>query len=269
MGLKKIVDSTISGTKNVVHATTDFVGITANLGKSRYDYPLYKFFFWFLFYVAISLASALTLAPLAYYLYSRKRVEHTYYDNKKLRFDGTIDGAYAVSIQGFLLIIIILTLVDKLQQTFLIDWLKEQVPDYAVGLITTGINALPTVLVSSFFFNSLYKWAQKNTYFCYKQEGSYMERKILKGILVALTGKLLALVSFGLATPLTIWIKQRFLTRRKVFSYSQMDFKGTIGSSYKWFIWRYYILIGSLFIYYPIYLNRIYKWTVHNTECRK
>ena len=267
MGVNRVVKKTLHNTKKVVLATTNFVGITAKKEASRYEYPVHKFFLWFLLYFLMSVLSLFTLLPLAYYLYSKRKVSLTYYDNKKLRFDGTVSSVYIAAIQSFLLMIIILLLVDKLQHTFLIDYLSASLPGYAVGLIRTAINALPTILVSSLLFNGLFKWAQANTHFCYETNGSYMERKIIKGMLVALLGKLLGLVSFGLANPIAIWFKQRFIVNREHFSYIKMKFNGTIFQSYKWFIWRLYLVIVTAGIYYPIYLHKVNEWSIIHSHC--
>ncbi len=267
MGVKRALNKTIKNTKKIVRTTTNFIGLTSEKDISRYEYPVYKFFPWFILYFLMSVASLLTLLPLAYYLYSKKKVSLTYYDNKKLRFDGTVSKAYGAFIQGFLLTLIILALVDKLQHTFLLDYLSASLPGYAVGLIRTAINALPTVLASSLIFNGLFKWAQANTHFCYELNGSYMERKIIKGMLVAILGKLLGLVSFGIGNPIAIWFKQRFIVNRQYFSYTKMKFNGTIFQSYKWFIWRLYLVFITAGIYYPIYLHKVNEWTINHSHC--
>lgn len=269
MGLKKVVKKTICGTKSAVHMTTNFVGITCDFKKSRYDYPLLKFYFWFLFYVFISVISLFTLLPFAYYLYSKKKVDHSFYDNKKLRFSGTINGAYASFIQGFLLVIIILATVDKLQHTFLYDILVENIPERFVGWIVTGINALPTILASSLIFNGLFKWQQSNTHFCYQNGGSFMEIRIFRGVLVALVGKLVSLISLGLGNPISVWYKQRFIVNREHFSYEKMKFDGNVLQSYKWFLWRYYLQAISLGLYYPVYLHKINQWTIMHSHLSK
>jgi len=263
MGLKKALGKT----KKVILKATDFVGITNEREKSRYEYKAFKFYFEFLFYVFISVISLLLLLPYAYYLYSKKKVNRTYYDNKKLRFDGTISGAYIAYIQGFLLMIIILISVDKLQNTFLIDFLKANLPEHAVGLITTLINALPTILSSSLVFYGLFKWQQANTHFCYEQAGSFMERKIIKSVFVAIMGKLFGLISFGLGNPIVIWFRQRYTINRMHFSFVKMRFNGTIFASYKWFLFRYYLVIITFGLYYPIYLHRINEWIIIHTHC--
>ena len=267
MGLKRVVDKTIKDTKKVVHKTTNFVGITCDISKSRYDYPLLKFYLWFLFYVLISVLSLFTLLPLAYYLYSKKKVEHTYYDNKKLRFDGTISSCYAEFIQWFLLVLVILSSVDLIQRTFLYDIFLENIPEKYISLIVTAINALPTILVSTLVFNGLFKWQQRNTHFCYQNGGSFMERKILRSMLVALVGKLVSLISFGLGNPITIWYKQRYIINRMNFSYVKMKFDGNLLDSYKWFVWRYYLYAFTLGFYYPVYLYKINQWAILHSHC--
>lgn len=267
MGVKKVVEGTFKYTKKIVRTTTNFVGLTCEKDISRYEYPVYRFFLWFIVYFLMSVLSLLTLLPYAYYLYSKRKVSLTYYDNKKLRFDGTVSGAYISFIQGFLLIVIILMLVDKIQHTFLLDYLSASLPSYAVGWIRAGINALPTVLTTSFTLNRLFKWQQANTHFCYETNGSFMKAKIFKGILVAIMTKLLSLVSFGIANPIAVWIKQRFIVNRQYFSYTKMKFNGTIFQAYKWFIWRLYLIIISAGIYYPIYLHKVNEWTINHSHC--
>lgn len=269
MGVKKVVKKTLRGTKKAVLATTNFVGITAKIETSRYEYPVHKFFLCFILYFFMSVLSLFLLLPLAYYLYSKKKVSLMYYDNKKLRFDGTISSAYSAAIQNFLLMIIILLLVDKLQSTFLIDYLTASLPGHLVGLIRTAINALPTILVTSLLLNGLFKWAQSNTHFCYETNGSYMERKILKGILIAILSKVFSLVSFGIGNPLALWFKQRFIVNREHYSYVKMKFNGTIFQAYKWFIWRFYLIVITAGIYYPIYLHKVNEWRIIHSHCIK
>ena len=94
-----------------------------------------------------------------------------------------------------------------------------------------------------------------------------MERKIIKGMLVAILGKLLGLVSFGIGNPIAIWFKQRFIVNRQYFSYTKMKFNGTIFQSYKWFIWRLYLVFITAGIYYPIYLHKVNEWTINHSHC--
>lgn len=253
----------IRGTKLVVHKTTNFVGITSDLTKSRYDYPVYKFYFRFLFYAFISVISLFTLFPLMYYFYSRNNVNHTYIDKRKVKFDGKITDAYLTFTQSFVLMLAIIALVNNLQDIFIREWL-DTIPYNLGSLIRVGINGLPTILVSSLILNALFKWAHMNTHFCYSDSGSFLKFKMLRGILVSLITKALGLVSFGLGNPLAIWIKQKYVINRQYISYDRMKFKGSILDAYKWFVWRYYLNIATFGLYYPIYLHRLTKWSSMN-----
>ena len=250
----------IEGTKFIVHQTTNFVGITSDLTKSRYDYPLYKYYFRFLFYVLISVLSLFTLLPLAYYLYARNNVNHTYIDKKKVKFDGNITDAYITFIKGFILILVILMLVNSLQDVLILSWLNS-IPYNLGGLVKAGINTLPTILLSTLIFNALFKWAHSNTHFCYNDRGSFLQLRIVRAILVSIVTKLVGFISFGLGKPIAIWYKERFIVNRQYISHARMKFDGNILDAYKWFIWRYYLIYLTLGIYYPIYLHKLTKWS--------
>ena len=265
MGLRKVVDNT----KMVVHKTTDFIGITNQTTKSRYQYSEIKFYFIFLGFALMSVLSLFMLLPYAYYRYCLIKYNNSFYDNKKIRFNGTIRGAYTSFLSGFLLTIIILLSVDIIRTTFFMDLIMEYVPERFVGLVNTVIAALPTILASSLIFNSLFKWGQRNANFVYDDTGSYLEKKIIKGILVAILGKIFSLISFGLGNPLTVWIKWRFIVNREYVSHKKMKFDAFIVSSYKWFVWRYYLNIITVGFYYPIYIHKINQWTIRHSHIKE
>ncbi len=262
MGLKDVVDNTME----LVNKTTDFMGITNQTTKSRYKYSEIKFYFIFLLFVLMSVASLFTLLPYAYYRYCLIKYNNTFYDNKKVRFNGTIRGAYTSFLSGFLLTIIILLSVDIIRTTFFMDIIMEYVPERFVGLVNTVIAALPTILASSLVFNSLFKWGQRNANLVSDDTGSYLEKHLIKGILVAVLGKLFSLLSFGLGNPLTIWIKWRFIINREYVSHNKMKFDGLIISSYKWFVWRWYLNVVTAGLYYPIYIHKINQWTIRHSH---
>ena len=262
MGIKNVVDNT----KKVVQKTSEFMGVMNYRTKSRYEYKEVKFYFIFLGFVLMSVLSLFTLLPYAYYRYCLIKYNNSFYDNKKIRFNGTIRGAYTSFLSGFLLTIIILLSVDIIKTTFILDYVKANVPEKAVGWIDTAITALPTILASSLVFNSLFKWGQRNANFVYDDTGSYLEKHLIKGILVAILGKVFSLISFGLGNPLTIWIKWRFIINRECVSHKKMKFDGNILSSYKWFVWRWYLIVVTAGLYYPIYIHKINQWTVRHTH---
>lgn len=269
MGLKKVVDNTISGTKLAVHKTTVFMGIMNHKTKSRYEYSEIKFYFIFLGFVLMSVLSLFTLLPYAYYRYCLIKYNNSFYDNKKVRFNGTVGGAYRSFMSGFLLTIIILLTVDIIRHTFFMDLINEYIPERFIGLVNTAIAALPTILASSLVFNSLFKWGQRNANFVYDDTGSYLEKHLIKGIFVAILGKVFSLVSFGLGNPLTIWIKWRFIINREYVSNNKMKFDGMILSSYKWFVWRWYLIVITAGLYYPIYIHKINQWTIRHSHLKE
>ena len=269
MGLNKFVDDTIDNTKKVVHFTSDFFGITSKLEDSRYEYPLNKFYFKFILYLLMAVGTALILAPVAYYLYCKDKYNNTFYNNKKVVFNGSIRGAYTAFISGFLLTIIVLLTVNQLRVTFIMDIINEYIPEKYVNLLSTAINVLPTILASSLIMNGLYKWGQRNANFVYDDTGSYLDKKIIKGILVAIGCKVLSFASFFIGTPFALWLKQRFIVNRMHVSHEKMKFNGNPLDSFKWFIWRYYLIIVTAGIYYPIYIHKINKWTIMHMHLAK
>lgn len=236
---------------------------------SRYTYPLKKYYLWMLLYVFMSLASLLVLMPLAYYLYSKRNVEHTFIDGKKLRFVGTIKGAYFTFIPFLCLLIALWFGFDEIKEHLLTTEVIQSMNPFFAFIIKSIMDAVPVFLISILVVYNLFKWAQKNTYFCYDLSGSYFETKIRKSLLMVLVNKFCGMITLGIFTPLGIYFKQGFIVEREHFSNDKMTFDGTIKESYKKFIIRQYLNYITIGLYAPVFLYRIHEWRIIHTHISK
>jgi len=236
---------------------------------SRYTYSLKKYYLWMILYVFMSLASFLILMPLAYYLNAKKNVEHTYIDGKKLRFTGTKRGAYLTFVPYFCLLNALRIIIDEIQLHLLTNEVISNMHPFFSFIVKNLMDAIPLFLVSLLLMHTLFKWAQRNTYFCYELSGSIFETRIRKSLLMAIINKICGTLTFGIFNPLAIYLKQKFIVERKIISYTKVEFDGTIKESYKKFIIRQYINYFTIGLYAPVYLYRIHEWSIIHTHISK
>ena len=248
--------------------TLSFLGFNNKVRQSRYDYKLKTFYFKYLGYVFISIISLLTLLPLAYYIYSKEKYNNTFYDNKKVKFDGNVSSVYITFVSNFILVVIIITLVNAGQTIFLSSWLDKFRPVIS-NLIRSGINALPTILLTSYLLSVLYKWGQNNTHFLWSNSDSYMELNIIGALLSSIIRKIFLIITFGLGIPFIIWNKMRYLINRQYISGKRLVFKGTIRSAYGWFLFRFYLIFLTFGLYFPIFLYKLNQWIIMNTHIKE
>ena len=88
-----IIVKSAKKTKKAFIATTNFFGITTRKTRSRFTYSLPKFYGYFIFYVFLSIITALMLTPYSYYKICELRYSHTFIDNKKVVFRGKVNDA--------------------------------------------------------------------------------------------------------------------------------------------------------------------------------
>lgn len=248
--------------------TLSFLGFNNIFRKSRYDYKLKTFYFKYLGYVFISIISLLTLLPLAYYFYSKEKYNNTFYDNKKVKFDGNVSSVYIAFVSNFILVVIIITLVNVGQTIFLSSWLDKFRPAIS-NLIRSGINALPTILLTSYLLSILYKWGQNNTHFLWSNNDSYMKLNIIGALLSSIIRKIFLIITFGLGIPFIIWYKMKYLINRQYISGKRLIFNGSIRSSYGWFLFRFYLIFLTFGLYFPIFLYKLNQWIIMNTHIKE
>ncbi len=256
-------------TKKAIHSTTNFFGITADVTPSRFVFSKRKFYGWFVFYIFISVITLLILAPYAYYKICEIRYTHTIIDNKKIVFRGKIPDVYYQFTLGLILVVIILFFIGILQQYFLDDLLSH-LPEFARNLIPGLIAAAPTMVITGVLINRLFVWSIRNIAFVSDDlissylKVSYLKLSIIRAILSAVLRKIASFITLGFGEPLLLVIKERYIVNRQYISKTKMMFNGTVFDSYKWFLWRHFLTIGSLGIYFPIYLYKQYQWiTMH------
>jgi len=256
--------------KGATHATTDFFGITTKKTKSRFVYKESKFYGIVLFYIFISIISCLILAPFAYYKVCELRYNHTYINNKKIVFRGRVYGAYYQFTLGLILVVIILFFISILKQYFLNDILANLRVEIQ-NLINSLIAAAPTMVITGVLINRLFVWSIRNIFIVSDDQissylkVSYLKLSIIKAILTAVLRKIASLVTFGFGEPLLLVIKERYIVSRQYISEKKLYFDGSIFDSYKWFLWRYFLTLATLGLYYPIYLYKQYQWITMHT----
>lgn len=263
---KKTVRATAKMTKKAVRTTTDFFGITAKKTPSRFIYKESKFYFIFLFYAFLSVITLLILAPYSYYKVCELRYSHTFIDNKKIVFRGKMHEIYYQFVLGLILVVIILFFIRIMQQYWLDDILSS-LPEFARGLIPGLIAAAPTMVVTGVLINRLFVWSIKNIFFVSDDtidsflNISYLKLSIIKAVVQAVLRKLASIMTVGFGEPFLLVVKERYIVSRQYISGIKMRFDGSVFESYKWFLWRYFLVIFTAGIYYPIYLYKTYQWT--------
>ena len=262
---KKLIEKT----KKISKRVTNELGLITENSPSRFESSLGMFYLKFLGFFAMSVLSVGILLPYAYYLYSKDKYKNVYIDNKKIVFTGRIEDAYFTFIGGYILLSLII-MGFNYATTYILPLIKidnETAKTWVDSLITTLVNALPTILVTSLLIFRLYKWQQQNIHIISRlDEPSYFETHIVRALVGAILRKLLSFFSFGLGNPASIYFREKFLCDRQFCSELKLNFKGNILSSYSWFLWRYYLNIVSFGIYYPIYLYRYINWTIMNAH---
>lgn len=266
-----IIVKSAKKTKKAVIATTNFFGITTRKTRSRFTYSLPKFYGYFIFYVFLSVITALMLAPYSYYKICELRYSHTFIDNKKVVFRGKVNDAYYQFTCGILLVILSFFVIHILKIYFLNDILNMIKNKTVSNLLSALISALPAFIISFFLINRLFVWSIQNIFFL--SEGrqsfvkvSFLKLSIIKAVLSAVFRKLATLLTFGFGEPLVIVIKQRYIVNRQYVSRKKLRFSGGIFDSYKWFLWRYFLCFITLGFYYPVYLHKQYVWITMHTH---
>jgi len=255
--------------KKVTKTVTENLGITEEKNKSRIELKMSNFYAKFLFWSLLTIISVGALLPYAYYLYSKEKYQIAYIDNKRLVFNGKVVDAYITFIGGYVFFAISITALNIISTNLLplIVIENERIKTLVDTLITTLINTLPTIFFSTFILARLSKWQQKNLHLISSvEEKSYYEFHIVKSIILAILRKLLKYISFGLGNPAEIKLKEYFLINRYFCSEKRLKFDGSMLSSYKWFLWRFYLVFITFGFYLPIYVYKYNNWVIMNTH---
>ncbi len=160
-----IIVKSAKKTKKAVIATTNFFGITTRKTRSRFTYSLPKFYGYFIFYVFLSVITALMLAPYSYYKICELRYSHTFIDNKKVVFRGKVNDAYYQFTCGILLVILSFFVIHILKIYFLNDILNMIENKTVSNLLSALISALPAFIISFFLINRLFVWPIQDIFF--------------------------------------------------------------------------------------------------------
>ena len=163
------------------------------------------------------------------------KIEHTVYNGKRLKFEGT--GA-SLFVQRF-------------------KW-------GLLTLITFGIYALWIPIKKE-------KWVVSNIHFVdeeFVKGDSYFDGGLLGLIGVNLFSNILTFISFGLLYPFVICYKQKWFAKHTIINRKKLIFKGTSLSLVgHYFLWWFLSLItfGIFSLWLPI---KIWKWKAKNTHIK-
>lgn len=234
---------------------------------SEFKYPLKKYYLWMMLYIFMSIFTLSLLAPLAYYLYTKRNVENTYIDGKKLRFDGTIKGIYFEFVPRFLIAFFLIIFYRSFKISILTPEFYASINAVIAYIIKKIIDAIPAIIGSYFIFYSLFRWGVNHTHLCYYyDEESYMEKHLIRSIILAILCKIFSAMTILILNPIAIKLRQGYIVEREVFSKRRMTFSGTIKNSYKTFIWKQYLYLFLTLFYFPVFLYKIYEWRITNTH---
>lgn len=163
------------------------------------------------------------------------KIEHTVYNGKRLKFEGT--GA-SLFVQMF-------------------KWIF-------LSIITLGIYSLWIPLKKE-------NWIYSNTHFEdeeFIKGDSYFDGGLLGLIGVNLVTSFLTIISFGLLYPFVICYKQKWLAKHTIINRKKLSFKGTSLSLVgHYFLWWFLTLItfGIFALWLPI---KIWQWQAKNTHIK-
>lgn len=241
------------------------IGVKYGDTKSRFEYPLKKFYFKFIFYIFISVISLFMLVPLAYYLYSKDKYKEFYIDNKRVIFKGKLRDAYISFVPWFILSSLVFLVVIQLRLTAIYYWISTN-PNIIFVYETTLISVLPNIILFFAIFTRLYKWSISNLYFLEKQEETFYIRNIIQTMIVAGSIKAINYLSVGILYPISLCIKSWDRIGRTVISGNKLEFNVSIKEAYLWFLGRLFMIIISLGLYFPVYMYKKEKWITKNTH---
>ncbi len=238
-------------------------GIIIPKTKSRFEYPLYKYYFKLLLYVLMSALSILSLLPLAYYLYMKDKTRNMYIDNKKVIFKGTIFKCYQYTVVWIILFVLLSFIINLLTKTYFMDWLSNSANIFT-AYIKKFILSSPTVLLVFIIVNRLYRWGLTNIYFGTEYGETYIKfdpKIALKSFIITRIAKLTVI-----GIPLEHCLRNRYLLNNTYISGRKVYYSGTIKEAYKWIFFRMILVVLTLFLYYPVYLYKKNKLATINTH---
>ena len=163
------------------------------------------------------------------------KIEHTVYNGKRLKFEGTGASLF----------------VQRFKWVFL-------------SIITLGIYSLWIPLKKE-------NWIYSNTHFedeDFIKGESYFDGKLLGLIGVNLLTKLLTIISFGLLYPFVICYKQKWLAKHTIINRKKLSFTGktlSIIGNYLLWIFLTIITFGIFALWIPI---KMWKWQTKNTHIK-
>lgn len=230
--------------------------------ESKFTDKLLPYYFVNLFFILSSVLSASLLYPLAFYLLEKRKINYSYVDGKKLRFDGKLSEAYIIYITGFVIAAVCLALVN-----LIIEVLPFNLPSKLLNLLVSGATALVNFL---FLTGRIRRWKIKNTHYDDSVGGvSRLKRNLIKCGLVNIGTSLLGLITAGLSYPFSYKLKQSYYIDMTVTDGDDVCLKGKTSSLCAIWYPGLLLCVITLGLYLPVLNYSIYRWTAENTHVKQ